>query len=153
MYKKDLLLNDLRWVIRGAFNKFPDFFFGTGIWNCRRHLKIQYLIAIHLMRWLTKFYDFRFKWTATAAIGIHPTKAWSSQLVNFKNSIWTWGHFTRTICNKILFETCKKCHRNLWSASDCVSSILHESSISFWVAWEIQRRQGVRERWWEVWEE
>ena len=30
------------------------------------------------------FYDFRFKWTATAAIGIHPAKAWLSQLVNFK---------------------------------------------------------------------
>ena len=28
------------------------------------------------MRWLTNFYDFRFKWTATEAIGIHPTKAW-----------------------------------------------------------------------------
>ena len=41
------------------------------------------------MRWLTNFYDFRFKGTATAAIGIHPTKAWSSQLVNFKNAIWT----------------------------------------------------------------
>ena len=24
------------------------------------------------MRWVTNFYDFRFKWTATAAIGIHP---------------------------------------------------------------------------------
>ena len=41
------------------------------------------------MRWQTNFYDFRFKWTATAAIGIHPTKAWLSQLVNFKNPIWT----------------------------------------------------------------
>ena len=39
--------------VRGAFNKFPDFFC-TGIWNCRRHLKIQYLIAIHLMRWLAQ---------------------------------------------------------------------------------------------------
>ena len=29
-------------------------------------------------------------------------KAWLSQLVNFKNAIWTWGHFRRTICNKIL---------------------------------------------------
>ena len=47
-------------------------------------LKIQYVISIHLMRWLTNFDDFRFKWTATAAIGIHPTKAWLSQLVNFK---------------------------------------------------------------------
>ena len=47
-------------------------------------MKIQYVITIHLMRWLTNFYDFRFKWTATAAIGIHPTKAWLSQLVNSK---------------------------------------------------------------------
>ena len=52
------------------------------------------------MRWLTNFYDFSFKWTATAEIGIHPTKAWLSQLVNFKNAIWTWGHFRRTICSK-----------------------------------------------------
>ena len=35
------------------------------------------------------FYDFRFKWTATAAIGIYPTKTILSQLVNFKNAIWT----------------------------------------------------------------
>ena len=41
------------------------------------------------MRWLTNFYDFRFKWTATARIGIHPTKSWLSQLMNFKNAIWT----------------------------------------------------------------
>ena len=60
------------------------------------------------MRWLTNVYDFRFKWTATAAIGIHPTKAWLSQLLNFKNAIWTRGHFRRKICNKILFQTWKK---------------------------------------------
>ena len=53
------------------------------------------------MRWLTNFYDFRFKSTATAAIGIHPTKAWLSQLVNFKHAIWTWG---KTICNKIVLN-------------------------------------------------
>ena len=45
------------------------------------------------MKWRTNFYDFRFKSTATAGIGIHPIKAWLSQLVNFKNVIWTWGHF------------------------------------------------------------
>ena len=39
------------------------------------------------MRWLTNY--FRFKWTATATIGIHPTKAWLPQLVNVKNAIWT----------------------------------------------------------------
>ena len=36
------------------------------------------------MRWLTSLYDFRFKWTATAQIGIHPTISCLSQLVNFK---------------------------------------------------------------------
>ena len=56
------------------------------------------------MRWLTNFHDFRFKWTAKAVIGIHPTKAWLSQLVKFKNAIWTWGHFRRTICNKIVLN-------------------------------------------------
>ena len=34
-------------------------------------MTIQYVIAIHLLRWLTNFYDFTFKWTATAVIGIH----------------------------------------------------------------------------------
>ena len=41
------------------------------------------------MRWLTNFYDFGFKWTTIAGIGIHPTKPWLSRLVNFKNAIWT----------------------------------------------------------------
>ena len=43
---------------------------------------------MHLMRWLTNFYDFSFKWTAKAGIGIHPTKSLLSQLVNFINAIW-----------------------------------------------------------------
>ena len=52
------------------------------------------------MRWVTNFYDFKFKSTATAAIEIHPTKAWLSQLVNFKNAIGTWGLLRRTIYHK-----------------------------------------------------
>ena len=157
--KKKLKLTEKNWMkdrgkeyiyiyiyIYRAFNKFPDVF-------CRRLLKIQYIIAIHLMRWLTNIYDSRFKLTATEAIGIHPTKAWLSQLVNLKNAIWMWEHFRRTICNKILYETWKKCYRNVWNVSDCFWSILHESISSFWVASEIQGRQGVCEGWWEVWEE
>ena len=79
------------------------------------------------MRWLTNFYDFRFKSTATVAIGIHPTKTWLSQLMNFKNAIWTWGHLRITICNKILFWTWKKCrHINVWNASDHLAWIEHQ---------------------------
>ena len=82
-------------------------------------MKIQYVITIYLMRWLTNFYDFKFKWTATAGIGIHPTKAWLSDLVNFKNAIWMWVHFRRTICNKIVLnlekmpQKCMECFRLL----------------------------------------
>ena len=56
------------------------------------------------MRGLTNFYDIRFEGTGTAGIGIHPTKAWLSRLMNFKNAIWRWGHFRRTICNKFCFK-------------------------------------------------
>ena len=105
------------------------------------------------MRWLTHFYDCRFKWTATAAIGIHPKKVWLSQLVNFKNAIWTWENFRRTICNKICFKLGKMPQKRMEDASDCFSTILHELSISSWVALEIKGRQRVCEGWWEVWEE
>ena len=33
----------------------------------------------------------------------------------FQNAIWTWGHFRRKICNKIVFKSWKKCHRNVWT--------------------------------------
>ena len=78
------------------------------------------------MRWLTNFYDFMFKWTATVATGIHPTKAWLSQLVNFKNAIRTWGHFKRTICNKIVLnlekmpQKCMECFRLLLDPLACI---------------------------------
>ena len=33
---------------------------------------------------------------------------------------------------KLCFKLGKTYHRNVWNASDCFSTILHESSISFW---------------------
>ena len=59
-----------------------------------------------------------------------------SQLVNFKNAIWTWWHFRRMICNKIVLNLKKKCHRNVWNASDCFSTILHESSTRKRFRWK-----------------
>ena len=59
-----------------------------------RHLKLSQTLENSLCYCytsyeMTNFYDFSFKWTATAGTGIHPTKAWLSQLGNFKNAIWT----------------------------------------------------------------
>ena len=88
------------------------------------------------MRWLTNFYDFSFKWTVAAGIKIHPTKAWLSQLVNFKNAIWTWGCFRRTICNKILFKLGKNAQKRI----ECFRLLLEH------LAWiEHQFLSGIRD--------
>ena len=103
------------------------------------------------MRWLTNFYDFRFKSIATAAIGIHPTKVWLSQLVNFKNATWTWGHFRKTICNKIVLNLEKmpqkpmKCFRLLldhlaWIEHQFLSGIIY--SMKAGSLWGIMRGVG-----------
>ena len=69
--------------IRGAFNKFPEFF-------------------VHALKFVVDTWKFSmlFLYIIGVGIGIHPTKAWLSQLVNFKNAILTWG---RKISNKVLF--------------------------------------------------
>ena len=55
------------------------------------------------MRRMANFYDFRFKSIATAAIGIYPTKAWLSQLVNLKNAIWREDTLEERYAINILF--------------------------------------------------
>ena len=43
---------------------------------------------------------------------------------------------------KFCFKLGEKCHSKEWNASDCFSTILHESSISFWVANRDSRKAG-----------
>ena len=104
------------------------------------------------MRWLTNFYDFSFKWTATVAIGIHPTKAWLSQLVNFKNAIWTWGHFRRTICNKIAYaiKLCFKLGKNATETYGMLQSAfrpscMNQASVFEWHKRVKEGRESVRD--------
>ena len=92
-----------------------------------RWLTLENSLSYCYMRWLTNLYDFRFKWTATVAIGMHPSKAWLSQLVNFKNAIW---HFRRTICNKILFSTATKTYGILQTAFG--PSCMNRTSVFEW---------------------
>ena len=47
---------------------------------------------------------------------------------------------------KFCFKLGKKCHRNIWNASDCFSTILHESSISYeWHKRFKEGRESVRD--------
>ena len=105
--------------------------------------KIQYLIAIHLIRWLTNVYDFSFKWTATAAIGIHPTKAWLSQLMNFKNAIWTWGE-------RYAIKFCFKLGKNATETygmlqTDFEPSCINWASVFEWHKRFKESRESVRD--------
>ena len=112
--------------IRGAYDKFPDFFrmaFKIVIDSWKFTMLLLYIY----------FFDFRFKWTATAAIGIHPTKAWLSQLVHFKNAIW---HFRRTICNKIVLNLEKMPEKRM----ECIRLLFNH------LAWiEHQVLSGIRD--------
>ena len=86
------------------------------------------------------FYDFRFKWTATAEIRIHETKAWLSQLVNFKNAI---SHFRRTICNKILIKTWKNATETYWMLQNAIGpSCMNQVSV-FELHKRFKEGQGV----------
>ena len=91
--------------------------------------------------------------TWNAGIRIHPTKSWLSQLVNFKNAIWTWGRFRRTICNKnsllnlkrMLPQKRMECFRLLF---DHIAWIEHQflSGIRYsrktWSLWGMMRGVG-----------
>ena len=98
------------------------------------------------MRWQTNFDDVRFKWTAIAAIGIHPTKAWLSQLVKFKNAIWTWRHLRRTICNKILFYTWKNATETygMFQTAFGASCMNRASAFEWWHMRFKEGRESVR---------
>ena len=115
--------------------------FCTGVYDCRRLLKIQYVIAIHLIRWLTNFYDFRFKWTATAGIGIHPTRTWLSQLVNFKNEIWT---FKEGYAIKFCFKLRKKGMR--WKLDLLLWPRDQETEFPVEACWLPQTQEGQTEQ-------
>ena len=119
---------------------FQDFFC-SGTENCRRLLKIHYVIAIHLMRWLTNFYDFEFKWTVTAGIGIYPTKAWLSQLVNFKMQ----SGIEDTSEERYAIKSCFKLGKN--DATETYGMIQTEVEILFdHLAWiEHQFLSGIRD--------
>ncbi len=90
------------------------------------------------MRWLTNSYDFSFKGTATARIGIRPTKSWLSQLVNFKNAIW---HFRKLFFK--LEENATETYRMLQTAFR--PSCMNRASVSEWHKRFKEGRQSVRD--------
>ena len=88
--------------IRGPFNKFPDFFVQAFKIVVDSWKFSMLLLYISWDDWLI-FMISALKEQLEQQLEKNPTKSWLSKLVDFKNAIWMWGHFRRTICNKILF--------------------------------------------------
>ena len=102
------------------------------------------VIARHLMKWLTDLYRFRFKRTATSGIGIHLTKSWLSQMVNFKNA-------TRTLKERYAIKLCFKLRKNAtetyWMLQTAFwPSCMNQASVFQWHKRFKEGRESVRDK-------
>ena len=95
------------------------------------------------MRRRTNFYDFRFEWTATAGIRIHPIKAWLSQLMNFKNAIWT---LEERYAIQLCFKLGKKARETYGMLQTCFgASCMNRASVFEWHKRFKEGRESVRD--------
>ena len=136
--------------LRGAFNKFPDFFvqeFEIGVDFWKFSMWLLYILwddwPIFMILVSNEQLQQQLEYTLLKP-DCHSW--WISKMQSGRQDTLE-ERYAIKFCFKL-----GKCHRNVWNASDCFWTILHESSISFWVALEIQGRQGVCEGWWEVWD-
>ena len=98
------------------------------------------------MRWLTNFYDFSFKWTATVAIGIHPTKAWLSQLVNFKMQSGREDSLEEWYAIKFCFKLGKKATETYGMLQTAFgASCMNQASVFEWNKRFKEGRESVRD--------
>ena len=113
-------------------------------------MKIQYVIAIHLMSWLTNFYDFSFKWTATAGIGIHPDchSWWISKMQSGCEE----ERYAIKFCSKMP-QKCMECFRLLFDHLAWIEhQFLHSISRKAGSVWGMMRgvggvRKSIHQSW------
>ena len=84
------------------------------------------------MRWLTNFYDFRFKWTATPSIGIHPTKDCHNWWISKMQS----GREEERYARKLSFKLGK-------NATETYGMVLTAFQLFAWI--EHQLLSGIRD--------
>ena len=136
-------------VVRDAFNKFPDFFvqaFKIDVDSWKFSMLLLYIL-----------WD---DWPIFMISGSNEQLHQELEYILLKSDCHSWwiskiqfDTLEERYAIKSRFKLGKKGQRNVWNASNYFSTILHESSMSFWVAKEIQGRHGVCEGRWEVWDE
>ena len=116
--------------LRGAYDKFPDFF----VWAFK----------IVIDSWKFTMLLLYILWDDWPIFMISASNEQLQQQLEYTllkpgcHSWWISKMQSDTLEERYVIKFCfklgKECHRNVWNASDCFSTVLHESSISFWVA-------------------
>ena len=98
------------------------------------------VIAIHLMRWLVNFYDFRFKWNSYSSNWNTPY--WLSQLVNFNNAI---SNLEERYAIKFCFKLGKNAATETYGMlQDCFWS-MNQASVFEWHKGFKDGRESMRD--------
>ena len=125
--------------IRGAYDKFPDLF----VW--------AFTIVVDSWKFsILLLYILWDDWLIFIISGSNEQLQQQLEYTLLKPDCHSWWFSkmqSHTLEERYAIKFCFKLGKN---ATDCFLAILHESSISFWVA-QIQGRQGVCEGWWEEW--
>ena len=122
--------NRISYLVRGAFNKFPDYFvqaFKIVVDSWKFTMLLLYIL-----------WD---DWSIFMISGSNEQLQQELEYILLKPDCHSWwiskmqsDILEERYAIKFCFKLGKKSHKNVWNASDSFWSILHESSISFWVA-------------------
>ena len=125
--------NHIHCKLRGAFNEFPDFFIQP------------FTIVVDFWKFtMLLLYILWDDWPIFMISGSNEQLQQQLEYTLLKPDCHSWWFskiqsgcedtLEERYAIKFCFKLGKNNQRNVWNASDCFSTILHESSISFWVA-------------------
>ena len=107
-------------------------------------MKSHYVIAIHLITWLTNFYDFRFKEQQQQELEYTQLKHDYHRRWILKMQSGREDTLEERYSIKFCFKLRKKCCRNVWNASDCFSC-MNRASVFEWHKRFKEGRESVRD--------
>ena len=138
---QDRVSRELYIYIRGEFNKFPDVFiqaFKIVIDSWKFSMLLLYILwddwPIFMISRTNAQLQQQLEYTLLKP-DCH--RWWISKTQSGREDTWE-----ERYAIKFCFKLGKRCNRTVWNASDCISTMLHESTISFWVGQRFKEGRG-----------
>ena len=118
--------------IRGALNKFPDFFlqaYKIVVDSWKFTMLLLYILWDDWPIFMISASNEQLQKQLEYTLLKPDCHRWEISKMQAGRDDTLKERYARKLC----FKLGKQCHRNVWNASDCFWTILNESSISFWV--------------------